>query len=418
MRSLLRLQKKLRDFRLPSWSICLLCLGNSVFGAEETDPEESSQIAAEEPAPEMVAGFFTDKAHRIIDAAMNRTPESATCVGCNSWMASEMYAPQKTFGFSADVLYFQPVQDNLKYGETNTVSLSPPGHSVDQDFTYKLGFRGALHIPLYYDEWGLNISYMYFHPTMPTTRKVDPNQFLFMTLTQTYFVQVNNALNIQCGEIKGNWALKMDVLNFEFKRSCWFGKTFFIEPILGIQGSEIRQRLVVEYGNLYINNGASGPNGPLINPRKITSTSEVWGIGPEVGADMRFLLPQGFNMFFRAAFSSMFGQFKTTTKYTDILATSGGPGAIPPAPLSTFPIQEISTLKETIARSFSMMQIQASFAKLWKFGKTGSVELVLGWETQFWWSQNRLNWFSTVALPSEGSDLSLQGPFGRIDIQF
>ncbi|MCC6127592.1 MAG: hypothetical protein IT584_00090 [Chlamydiae bacterium] len=408
---------QLKGFRRSCWPVCLLWLSCTVWGEDEIKEAEPLQ-AIEEIAPELVAGFFTDKAHRLIDAAMNRPSESQNCAACNTWVSSQLYAPQKTVGFSADVLYFQPVQDNLKYGETNTVTLSPPGQSVDQSFMYKLGFRGALHIPLYYDDWGMDVSYMYFYPTMPTTHKVDGNQFLFMTLAQTYFVQVNNALNIQCGEITGNWALKMDVLDIELKRSCWLGKSFFIEPILGLQASRVRQRLVVRYDNLYINNGANGPNGPLLNPQKIVSTSEVWGLGPEVGANMRFLLPQGFNLFFRAAFSSMFGQFKTTTKYSEFIATSGGITAIPPSALISVPVSNISTLKETIARSFSMMQIQASFAKLWKFGKTGSVELVLGWETQFWWSQNRMNWFSTVALPSEGADLSLQGPFGRVDVQF
>lgn len=417
MRPFLFFSQKFKDSRRSRWPVCLLWLSCAVWGEEEIK-EEASLQQIEEAAPELVAGFFKDQAHRLIDAAMNRQTEGQAYSSCNSWPLSQLYAPQKTVGFSADVLYFQPVQDNLKYGETNTVSLSPPGQSVDQSFMYKLGFRGAMHIPLYYDEWGLDLSYTYFYPTMPTIHKVDGNQFLFMTLTQTYFVQVNNVTNIQCGEITGNWALKMDVLNVELKRNCWLGKTLFIEPLLGVQASRVRQRLVVNYGNLFINNGANGPNGPILNAQKIVSASEVWGVGPEVGANIRFLLPQGFNLFFRAAFSSMFGQFKTTTKYSEFLATSGGPTAMPPGPLVTVPVSNISTLKETIARSFSMMQVQASFAKLWKFGKTGSVELVLGWETQFWWSQNRMNWFSTVALPSEGSDLSLQGPFGRLDVQF
>lgn len=418
MRSFLFFSPQSRNLRRPLWPVCLLWLSCSVWGAEEKDSliatEESvSEVVAEESSPELMAGFFSNKAQRLIDAAMNRQSEPSNCAGCNSWVASQLFAPQKTIGFSADVLYFQPVEDNLKYAETNTVSLTPTGRSVDQEFTFKLGVRAAFHIPLYYDDWGLDLSYMYFHPTMPVTSKTDPNQFLFMTLTQTYFVQVNNALNLQCGQVTAHWKLKMDVVNAELKRSCWFGKSFFIEPIIGVQGSDIRQRLLVRYENLYINNGAIGPNGPLLNPKKVTSSSEVWGIGPEVGANMRFLLPQGVNLFFRAAFSSMFGQFKTTTKYTDIIATSGTPPI-----LFSYPVQNVSILKEKIARSFSMMQIQASVTKLWKFGSTGSVELVLGWETQFWWSQNRFNWFSTVSLPSEGADLSLQGPFGRVDVQF
>ena len=62
----------------PLWPVCLLWLSCCALGAEEIQPEENL-AQTEEPSPELVAGFFTEKAHRIIDAAMSRPTESSNC---------------------------------------------------------------------------------------------------------------------------------------------------------------------------------------------------------------------------------------------------------------------------------------------------------------------------------------------------
>jgi hypothetical protein len=334
----------------------------------------------------------------------------SVCSGSNA------LAPLDYIAFDFDALYFKAVQDNLKYAETNTMDLSPAGNSVLQKFSYKWGMRIGVNIPVYYDEWEVDAIYTYFHPKMPTTTKIDGNQFLFMSLTQTYFPQVNNGSNVQCGFVQGDWHLKMDVVDSIIKRPFLIGKSLMIAPSFGIKGSLLRQHMVVYYNNIYVINGAvAGPLGlsPLTNPLKVISKSEVFGVGPELGAEMKLLIPKEFSVFVKGSFSSMFGRFKTTTKYTNLLNYFG---VYPNITVSNSNINNI--MRENITRSFSMMQLQGAVSKWWLIGSNASLEILLGWESQFWWSQNRLNWFSTIALPSEGADLMVQGPFGQINFTF
>ncbi|MDP1614497.1 MAG: Lpg1974 family pore-forming outer membrane protein [Methylococcales bacterium] len=317
-------------------------------------------------------------------------------------------------GVHLDALYFKPIQDNLRYGETHSMDFIPPGHSIDQKFSYKLGVRVGVDIPIWYDGWEIDSTYTYFHPSMPPARVVDPGQFLFMSLIQSYFPLVNNSLNVQCGEVKGSWHLKMDVLELLLKRTCQISRSFFISPIMGIEASLIRQRVTVNYLNIYINNGSLVPSsGPIINPQKVIGANETWGVGPELGTELRFVMPKEVNLFFRGSFSCMFGKMESTTKYTDRL---GSTGAFPN--IVTVPVSGSSILKDNAVQTFSMMQLQASLSKVFGIGKHSSLEVLVGWETQFWWNLNRIEWYSSLTLPSGGADLSLQGPFGRVEYKF
>lgn len=330
------------------------------------------------------------------------------------------FIKQFRFGMNADVLYFKPVQDNLKYAETNTISLSPPGKSLYQKFSYKLGFRLGVEIPIWYDNWTISSTYLYFHPIMPPARKTDNNQFLFMTLTQPYYPLVNNFLNVQCGGVKGSWRLRMDSLDLALKRAYQISRSFFIDPILGLQTAEIRQRIEVNYEDIYIINGSQPVPGnplPIISPQKVVATSDVWGVGPELGAEFRFVIPREFNLFFKCLYSCMMGNFNTTTKYTDLLASTSV-GISPNVIIVTVPQEGSSIMKESLARVFSVLQLQASLSKVWNLNQYGSFECMIGWETQLWWGQNRFNWYSTATMPSEGADLTLQGPFARMNLKF
>ncbi|MBX9743673.1 MAG: hypothetical protein K2X08_00500, partial [Chlamydiales bacterium] len=87
-------------------------------------------------------------------------------------------------------------------------------------------------------------------------------------------------------------------------------------------------------------------------------------------------------------------------------------------PIITVPQSGSAIVKDNVPLSFSMMQLQASLSKVFAIGNHSSLELLIGWETQFWWNQNRIEWYSSLTIPSGGANLSLQGPFGRIEYKF
>jgi hypothetical protein len=68
-------------------------------------------------------------------------------------------------------------------------------------------------------------------------------------------------------------------------------------------------------------------------------------------------------------------------------------------------------------RLFSKVQVRAVAEKKWCWCDA-ALALSAGWETQVWFRQLRLDYFSTMGSPSNGSDLTLQGPFGQIALTF
>ncbi len=375
--------------------------------AELLSISEHTLLSGEEIAASTTAGWFPDRINWSTKKKVQPPPIPLAA------------KPTRSLRVTVDALYFKPIQDSLKYAQTNSMSFSPPGNNIGQEFTYEPGVRGALTIPFRYDDWDLCAAYTYFHPTMPTVHKTDENQYLFMVLTQSFFPQVNNFSNVQCGEVIGNWRLKMDTLNLELKRVCLVSRSFLIKPIIGIQLTEIKQRTVVHYGNFWIVNGGIFPQGdpiPILNAQKIISANEVYGVGPEFGAEMSFLIPKNFRLFLKSVFACMFGRFNTTMKYTENLGTVSD-GQIPQTLITTpYPYDQV--LKVNVAGSFTMVQIQGAFAKEFRLGRKGSAEIMLGWETQFWWNLSRMNGFNQPSLTSLGSDMSLQGPFARVELNF
>lgn len=342
-------------------------------------------------------------------------PHQKSCCCCNCYNAT---APLESIGFMVDLIYFKPIEDSLTYAVTNSFTMGPPtspaGKLVEQEFAYRPGARVGVLIPLDYDEWEFDINYTYFHSNAPTTTASDPGQFLFTTLTNSYWPLANNALNNQCGHLTGNWKLKMDFVDFEFKRPFLVGKALMISPVLGIKASLVRQHVRVEYGNIFPNYYGIGT--PILAPQTVVGKSKVWGVGPEFAAEMKLLVPRKVSLFMRGAFSCMFGQFNMTTKYTDFLAYSSTGGS---TPVLTIGGQTGSNIiQDKITRLFCVAQLQGAVSKWWMLGRCSSLELMLGWETQIWWRQMRMNWFSTLANQPDGSDLTLQGPFARMTLTF
>lgn len=420
-------RKAKKFFHALKWPICLLGVSCHLWAVDGEDLKEIQQSYKEPVLVERseLAEDLESLASLEHEAMENElialSPEwSKVKIGWASSKEPPPPAPLASrtaphFGLDLDVLYFEPIQTGLKYAQTNSMSFSPPGENIDQPFTYRVGCRVSVNFPFQYENWAINFVYTYFHPKMPSVHKVDSNQFLYMILTTSYFPQVNNFYNVQCGEVKGSWQMKMDVLNAEFKKTWLIDRSFVIKPFMGVQAASIKQRLVVHYKNLWIINGSI--NGvPTVNPQKLVSNLDVYGIGPDLGSEFHFIIPSNFSIFCKGLFSCMFGKFQSTTKGTENLGSLGtigvGPGII------TTPYPQDQILKNEVSGAFTMMQLQAALSKQWKMGKKGSALIMLGWETQYWWSLFLRNGFNEPDLTSAGADLSVQGPFFRLEGNF
>jgi Legionella pneumophila major outer membrane protein precursor len=292
-----------------------------------------------------------------------------------------------------DYLYFRAIEDTLKYGETNFGLIPPPSHDIEQDFSYNSGVRATINIPTY-DRWLLSGSYTYFraHPSKVTAN--DPTGNIFANLVvPTYFSPVNQ----QVSHLSGEWELKMQIFDVLFKKGLMIGKSFLIEPFFGVQGCTVKQTVDVHY--TFFN-----PRTSLRPPQKVKGVSRVSGIGPELGAEFRLVFPCQISLFARGGVSCLLGSFKMHTDYGNLLGCSSSSTQI--------------SLKDHKLRLFSSMQLQVALSKWWCTSRNSELELTVGWETQVWWRQMRMNWFSTLAFPPDGSDLTLHGPFIRLSLGF
>ncbi len=230
---------------------------------------------------------------------------------------------------------------------------------------------------------------------------------LFLLKTMNGLLEWDGCISIQRREksihthsrITGKWSLKMDVIDIVCRRPFPVGDHTIITPIIGVKSSFIHQKVQVDYEFLSI----TYPN--LSTPRSMLGLNRCWGVGPQIGVDVKMLLPKETSFVVGGVFSGMFGTFRPTTKYSNLTSECGDQsGAF--------------WLKDTISRVFVVSQIQGAFSRTWQVNKTGSLEFVLGWECQVWWRQMRLDWYSTVVYPPAGSDLYLQGPFMRAFLTF
>ena len=299
------------------------------------------------------------------------------------------------FAVSLDVLCWEAFEDSLRYAEKNASTLSP-GKAVEQNFGYDPGFKLGVQLPMQNDGWNVDLSWTYFHTTPPQTHVVDPDGTLFPCLTDANFF---TPANRQVSVVKGSWSLNMDVLDCTFRRPLVIGSSTVINPIFGVKGCFVRQEVSVNYDYFTINI----PN--ISTPRSMLGMNRSWGVGPQIGAEIKMLLPKEINFVMSGIFSGMFGSFDLSTKYFDLISTCG-------AQSGSF------LLKDRISRIFGVSQLQGAFAKRWVLQKGGFCEVTAGWECQIWSRQMRLDWFSTIAYPPAGSDLFLQGPFLRFCLTY
>lgn len=297
-----------------------------------------------------------------------------------------------------DFLFFKPIEDGLKYAETQTTNdfivspPSPPSRSIGQPFTYAPGVRIGAEFYLF-DKWELEGIWTCLYHTPPSITVEDINANLCPGLSIPAFAAFPNS---DAFSASGGWKLKMNVVNLELKRPFVPENSLCITPLFGVQGCYIQQNMHASYSilNVSANNTTA---------QKINGKSTVWGVGPEIGSELRMVMPRKWTLLLRGAVSYMAGKFDVTNRYSDLI---------------NVPSTSLVVLKEAEYRLFSAVQLQGSLSKWWQMSKCSTLELVAGWETQLWSRQQRFNWFSSIVLAPNGADLSLWGPFGRVSVAF
>lgn len=305
------------------------------------------------------------------------------------------------FKIYLDYLYFKAVEDSLAF--TVDTSANPndimtsyfAGDFVEPKWKYNSGFRVGIAAPTELGNWEIAASWSYMSSSKNKRTKTSSNFNL-------YTLQSQLSLGLLAGDplvnyAKGNWKLNFNVIDITLESPIYINNSLKIRPIIGVQGSIINQKTSVSYSTFLIDNIFANP------PQEIRGKNNTWGVGPKLGLGITLAMPYEINLNFLASFASLFGKGKAKTTYSNFLQSVVGG----------------TKLSSDTTRLFSQLQLQGALEKVWEFQRNcASLSIAVGWEAQTWFRQLRLNYYGTVENPSAGSDLTLQGPFARILLEF
>jgi hypothetical protein len=191
----------------------------------------------------------------------------------------------------------------------------------------------------------------------------------------------------------GKWHLNLNVFDFAWGRSSWFGGCFSLRPFFGLRGAWIDQNLKTHF--TYATSPAAFGF--------MRSNANFHGGGMRAGADARFALPCGFAVYGLASGSLLYGQTNGNLRVKEDGAS-------------------IAHTKDRFWKGISSLQLGLGFGWDTHFAKDRlHIEFHAGWESNLWFSVNQMNHFmgelSTGSYFKENNNLSMQGLVagGRFD---
>jgi hypothetical protein len=280
---------------------------------------------------------------------------------------------------SMEYLYWKPFQEQLNFCALVTgrgVSDGGPGEITIVPQTLKFehtsGFRAALGYDFHYEKYDTCFAWTYFHPT--AKRHISQSDhviffaFPFGGLTDS---DVPNAASST-----SKWRMAFDMFDFEFARKFTVGKRFTIRPLIGVKGGWINQSQYASYKNIPL--GASS-NIIEIVQGTFKRKNNFHGMGPRLGADLRYGFGREFGVFGTFSGAALYGHLDATTTIflTDTLTNSGAAGN--GAKTYTYSYG-YSPLRTTAQLLVGVDWAKCLFQK-WQ------IRLSAAYEAQIWWNQ-------------------------------
>jgi hypothetical protein len=223
----------------------------------------------------------------------------------------------------------------------------------DYELGYKIGFELA---PI---NWGLFADYTSFEFDKTHSVSSFEKGFLFGR-----WIQPGVVINNSATHIKANWWMRMNVLNFEAERKCYFGRRLMLKPHFGIATAWIDQRLKARFL-------LNMPENEL----KMRHESDSWGIGPRVGGDLDLRLFRGFGIVGTAAADLLYTHYDL-----DLKARS---------PNNRTLFSGISSDLDVLRAELELyLGINTHF----RVARRTFLNLELGYDFQIWWNQNMMRW--------------------------
>jgi hypothetical protein len=203
--------------------------------------------------------------------------------------------------FSGDYIYWQPNEENLELGISNSnpssTELPISGNIANLDFKFKSGFQVGIGLCSSQDHWDFYGEYTWLtgrhtgHVTAPSEGGVAP--FWGHPANVPDFISSG----------KGRWKLDLNILDLNLGRSSYIGTKLTFRPFFGARAAWINQKYVATYENAFTG-----------LPYEVRASSTSRGVGFETGLESHWLLGCGFRLIGTAEADLLFTSYNLRLK--------------------------------------------------------------------------------------------------------
>lgn len=288
------------------------------------------------------------------------------------------------------------------------------------DFAWKPGLRLILGGHLPYDRWDVRVGWTLYKDECTSLKKrfgsvIAPDGIGLIPLWQYPFLQIagdNTGNPLRYSAATGNWKMIFNSFDLELGRSFYPDRSLPVRLKIGAKAATIRQKYQAKYGDGTTVLATLPQGGDPSLFQYISSQFRVrtrqWGIGPRVGLASDWLMFYGVSLIGNGAFSILCSFFDVDSKYDDLIQPSPG--------------QTKMKLKEHFHELTPVCEAMLGLDWGMCFKNNMYLGLQLGYEWQYWWSQNHARRNYVQTLPGETIDmrgeLQMQGLNGAIKLDF
>lgn len=338
-----------------------------------------------EPVCEPPCDEVTDRT-LVFDECTNNfrkgfTPDAGPRVACGA-----------DFFITADFIYWTSRLDGLGYAQTSSVLAAGAGvanlakGSVQHpDFGWDPGFKVGLGYNLDHDGWDLFAEYTWLRPddTDSTSSSANPSRLTALWTS-------DNSVLTDLRSARSSWNYDLNVVDLELGRNFFVSRDLTLRPHFGLKGTWQNH----EYRVVYAERDPAAPDADL---HKVSIDQDYWGVGLRTGMDTVWYFNQYFGIYGDFALAALWSKFDVDRTDTDDTVTGG---------VTTASLRTLNVNNEFYSLKYVFEIVLGLRGDVWFSDDAFHLGFHLGWEMQYWPSQNQ---FFRYAEECAHGDLNFMG---------
>lgn len=279
-------------------------------------------------------------------------------------------APRGHMYVTADYLYWRTRQEGMEYATGKSLK-----------FEFNSGFRVGLGVHMPHDGWDIYVNYTHFYPEHSHSAH---GSFYPLFLFEGTGLPDSQGPIVSEAHVK--WNIEFQSVDVEIGRAYYIAKTLTFRPFIGLKGAWIDQLAKIHYEGGFI---------PAGQAFRTHFENDFKAAGPLLGIESNWQLGAGFSLFGDIAAALMVGHFDNDQEQHQLNNS------------------EVVHLPSSFNLVSPTLQMIAGLAWDHNFHRDAChVGFSAGFETQYWWSQNQIEQFTSSSMPiyvREKGDLAFYG---------